>query len=157
MAIADRIVLLDSGLIAQEGSPTALYNEPATLFTAEFMGSNNRLRGRIAEARDGRARIEGEGWSLWGEARGDVAVGRETEAVIRLEQVRVADRGEGNLIRLPLSTSMFLGDKWEHVFRKGAAVDAAHQGALALRAYSHEALGAGDYALDFPPDKLWIF
>jgi len=50
MAIADRIVLLDAGLIAQEGPPTALYNEPATLFAAEFMGSNNRLDGKLAES-----------------------------------------------------------------------------------------------------------
>ena len=51
MAIADRIVLLDAGVIAQEGSPTALYNEPATLFAAEFMGSNNRLDGKLVEIR----------------------------------------------------------------------------------------------------------
>src|SRR5262245_4053369 len=31
MAIADRVVLLDNGLVAQNGTPTALYNEPATL------------------------------------------------------------------------------------------------------------------------------
>src|SRR5476651_2310529 len=43
MAIADRIILLEGGVVAQEGPPTALYNEPSTLFAAEFMGSNNRL------------------------------------------------------------------------------------------------------------------
>ena len=58
MAIADSIVLLDAGLIAQEGSPTALYNEPATLFAAEFMGSNNRLDGKLVEISGGRATIE---------------------------------------------------------------------------------------------------
>ena len=42
MAIADRIILLDAGEIAQDGSPTELYNKPATRFAAEFMGSNNR-------------------------------------------------------------------------------------------------------------------
>ena len=51
MAIADRVVLLDAGLVAQEGTPTALYNEPATLFAAEFMGSNNRLDGKLVRNR----------------------------------------------------------------------------------------------------------
>src|SRR5215813_14766423 len=52
MAIADRIVLLDAGVIAQEGSPTTLYNEPTTLFTAEFMGSNNRIDAKLVENSD---------------------------------------------------------------------------------------------------------
>jgi iron(III) transport system ATP-binding protein len=158
MAMSDRILLLNNGRIEQEGTPQAMYGAPRTLFTAEFMGSNNRLQGRIAEARDGRARLEGEGWSLWGELRGEAAVGREAQAVIRLEQVRVAGEGEGNRVRLPLSTSMFLGDKWEHVFRRGAAQGGAPRvDALALRAYTHDALAPGEYALDFPPDKLWVF
>src|SRR5712691_7075533 len=38
MAIADRITLLNAGAIEQEGTPTELYKEPATLFAAEFMG-----------------------------------------------------------------------------------------------------------------------
>ena len=148
MAMSDRILLLNNGRIEQEGTPQEMYGAPRTLFTAEFMGSNNRLNGRIAEAHDGRARIEGEGWSLWGQLRGEATAGREAQAVIRLEQVRVAGDGAGNRVRLPLSTSMFLGDKWEHVFRRDAT---------ALRAYSHEALAPGEYALDFPPEKLWIF
>src|SRR5262249_48627400 len=43
MAIADRITLLNGGVIEQEGKPHELYNAPKTLFAAEFMGSNNRL------------------------------------------------------------------------------------------------------------------
>ena len=148
LAMSDRILLLNNGRIEQEGTPQEMYGQPRTLFTAEFMGSNNRLVGRIAEVKDGRARLEGDGFSLWGQLRGDATAGREAEAVIRLEQVRVASGAEGNRIRLPLSTSMFLGDKWEHLFRKGAT---------ALRAYGQEPLSPGEYALDFPPDRLWIF
>ena len=66
MAIADRIVLLDAGLIAQEGPPTALYNEPSKLFSAEFMGSNNRLEGKLVENSGGKATIEVMGERLTG-------------------------------------------------------------------------------------------
>ena len=48
-----------------------MYGSPNTLFTAEFMGSNNRLSGKVAELRDGQARIEGAGWALWGRPRPD--------------------------------------------------------------------------------------
>src|SRR5262249_34930758 len=58
MAIADRITLLNGGVIEQEGTPTELYGEPVTLFAAEFMGNNNRLTGTLVERTDGRAVIE---------------------------------------------------------------------------------------------------
>jgi iron(III) transport system ATP-binding protein len=148
MAMSDRILLLNNGVIEQQGTPQEMYASPQTLFTAEFMGSNNRVQGRVAEVTEGGARLEGDGWSLWGRLVGEAAAKGEGQGVIRLEQVRVVDSGEGNRLRLALSTSMYLGDKWEHLFRRGA---------MALRAYSHEALAPGDYWLDFPRERLWIF
>ena len=71
MAISDRILLLNNGKIEQQGTPQEMYGSPNTLFTAEFMGSNNRLSGKVAELRDGQARIEGAGWALWGKAAPD--------------------------------------------------------------------------------------
>ena len=44
MAISDRILLLNNGVIEQQGTPQEMYGSPATLFAAEFMGSN-RLHG----------------------------------------------------------------------------------------------------------------
>ncbi len=39
MTLADRIVVLDGGLIAQVGTPRELYERPANLFVAQFIGS----------------------------------------------------------------------------------------------------------------------
>lgn len=39
MTLADRIVVLDAGQIAQVGTPRELYNSPANLFVAQFIGS----------------------------------------------------------------------------------------------------------------------
>lgn len=39
MTLADRIVVLDAGFIAQVGSPRELYQNPANLFVAQFIGS----------------------------------------------------------------------------------------------------------------------
>ena len=39
MTLADRIVVLDAGRIAQVGSPRELYERPANLFVAQFIGS----------------------------------------------------------------------------------------------------------------------
>src|SRR5204862_2242840 len=90
MAIADRIVLLDAGVIAQEGPPTKLYSEPATLFAAEFMGSNNRLDGTLVENSNGRAGIELLGDRLTGIARTKTPAGGKAIGIIRIERVRCA-------------------------------------------------------------------
>ncbi|MBT8457512.1 MAG: TOBE domain-containing protein, partial [Alphaproteobacteria bacterium] len=39
MTLADRIVVLEFGTIAQVGSPRELYDTPANLFVAQFIGS----------------------------------------------------------------------------------------------------------------------
>jgi iron(III) transport system ATP-binding protein len=149
MAIADRILLLSQGRIEQQGTPGELYDAPATLFAAEFMGSNNRFEGRLAELREGRARIEGPGWSLWGRWRGPAtaAPGGPATALIRIERTRFGNGGEQQL-RARLATSMFLGDRWEHLFR----VDD-----LALRAYSTGPHSAAECWLELPPDDVWVF
>lgn len=49
MTMADRIVLLDQGKIQQNGTPSDLYNRPANLFVAKFIGSPtiNIFHGKI--------------------------------------------------------------------------------------------------------------
>jgi len=39
MTLADRIVVFNDGIIQQQGSPLALYQEPSNLFVATFIGS----------------------------------------------------------------------------------------------------------------------
>jgi len=148
MAMSDRILLLNNGVIEQQGTPQEMYARPSTLFTAEFMGSNNVLAGKISEVRDGFVRLGGEGWSLWGEARGNVKPGSAATGMIRLERVRLADGQGDNRLRLPLVTSMYLGDKWEHLF---------HAGDMRLRAYGNVPLVPGEHWLEIPRDDLWVF
>ena len=117
MAISDRILLLNNGVIEQQGTPQEMYGSPRTLFAAEFMGSNNRLHGTVTALDNGRARIEGASWALWGMGGEGVKVGEEATAVIRVERLRIASAPEENMLALPLLTSMYLGDRWEYLFR----------------------------------------
>jgi len=43
MALADRIVILNNGTVEQVGTPGEIYQQPASRFVAEFIGSNNLL------------------------------------------------------------------------------------------------------------------
>ena len=57
-AMADRVVIMNEGRIAQIGSPREVYRNPADRFVAEFVGTNNILTGRVS--RVGSERIEVE-------------------------------------------------------------------------------------------------
>ncbi len=48
--LSEHVVLLDSGKVAQAGTPTQIYEEPANAFVASFLGGSNRLR--VAGASD---------------------------------------------------------------------------------------------------------
>ncbi|NNE79307.1 MAG: putative 2-aminoethylphosphonate ABC transporter ATP-binding protein [Silicimonas sp.] len=43
LSMADRIVVMNHGVIEQVGSPTDVYREPATLFVADFIGEMNQI------------------------------------------------------------------------------------------------------------------
>ncbi len=148
MAMSDRILLLNNGKIEQQGTPTEMYGKPLTLFTAEFMGSNNLMKGRVSEVRNGAARLEGDGWSVWGRNVNHAQIGSEATGLIRLEQVRIAQSAGENRLPMTLVTSMYLGDRWEHLL---------HAGNTSLRAHGPERLEPGECWVEFPPEQLWVF
>ena len=148
MAMSDRILLLKNGRIEQEGTPAELYATPKSLYTAEFMGSNNKLAARVVAVDGHRVRIAGADWELAGQAIDDVAVGAGAQAVIRLERVSVADGPGDNRVRARLVTAMYLGDRWEYLFDRGD---------LRFRAFGHTPREAGEYWVEFPANDCWVF
>jgi iron(III) transport system ATP-binding protein len=147
MAISDRILLLNNGKIEQQGSPQSMYETPDTLFTAEFMGSNNRLPGKVVSRSGDGVELLVDGVAMQGTARG-ANTGNEVQPLIRVEEVRISATALDNAIELPLLTCMYLGDRWECLFTRGE---------LSVRAYSKYRLDAGRYWLHMPADKLWVF
>ncbi len=65
MTLGQRIVVLKDGVIQQIDSPMALYDRPANLFVAGFLGSPamNVLQGRL-DAQDGLHLVMADGWRV---------------------------------------------------------------------------------------------
>ncbi|MBZ7142265.1 ABC transporter ATP-binding protein, partial [Klebsiella michiganensis] len=79
-----------------------------------------------------------------------VKVGEEATAVIRVERLRIASAPEENMLALPLLTSMYLGDRWEYLFR-------TEGDDFAIRAYGSALRDAERCHLALPVSDLWIF
>ena len=148
LAIADRVLLLDRGQIQQDGTPQEIYGRPTSQFAAEFMGSNNRFDGKIAEISGNRARLENHGWSLWGKLRGNKEPGASGTGLIRVERVRLADGGGENHLKMQLKSALYLGERWEYVLQLGD---------LRLRVWGEEARAPGECWVAIPQEEFWIF
>ncbi|NGZ84078.1 ABC transporter ATP-binding protein [Duganella aceris] len=149
MAISDRILLLNNGKIEQQGTPQSMYETPETLFTAEFMGSNNRLPAKVMRRDGAQVTLDINGATLQATARG--AGGAEPSTIIRVEEVKISATPADNAIELPLLTCMYLGDRFECLFKSESGAETT------LRAYSKYRLESGRYWLQLPADKLWVF
>ena len=90
MTMADRIVVMQGGRIEQVGAPLELYDRPANVFVAAFIGSPsmNLLEGRISGGR-----VEVDGASLPLPAGTAADEGREVIYGIRPEHLSLADQG----------------------------------------------------------------
>jgi iron(III) transport system ATP-binding protein len=82
LSMADRIVVMDHGLIEQVGTPEEIYSSPATPFVADFIGAMNFI---TASAGDGRLTIGSAGFTA--EVPAELA-GSEVIAAIRPEDIQ---------------------------------------------------------------------
>ncbi|MET3498318.1 ABC transporter ATP-binding protein [Variovorax boronicumulans] len=95
MTLADRIVIFDKGRIQQVGTPGEVFNRPATLFVAAFIGmpGMNLLPVRFADQPAGNGLLRGDGFELpapgWLRARVQ-AEDRPLVVGIRPQSLRIA-------------------------------------------------------------------
>ena len=57
LAVSDRIIVMNNAVIAQEGNPHELYDAPADLFVADFIGDANLVDGEVTAADDNTASV----------------------------------------------------------------------------------------------------
>ncbi len=61
MAMSDRVIVINRGVIQQIGTPIEIYRNPANQFVADFLGKINFIKG---EVKSGRIELTGLGQSL---------------------------------------------------------------------------------------------
>jgi putative spermidine/putrescine transport system ATP-binding protein len=142
MALGDRVAVMGEGRIQQIAAPAEIYRRPANRFVAEFVGTMNRITGRLTAAGFETA----AGTLPWpGASPGTV------EAMFRPESVAIVAPGAGQLTGT-VTALFFLGDRTRvHVEAAGAAlvIDSAQaldiaRGATVGLAVAPGALMAGD-------------
>jgi putative spermidine/putrescine transport system ATP-binding protein len=97
LSLADRLVVLDAGHVAQIGTPAELYETPASAYVAAFMGYRNILTLTVDAVDAAGIRASGRGISLLGKANDDagaqITQGSTAQVAVRPEDLRIVDEG----------------------------------------------------------------
>jgi spermidine/putrescine transport system ATP-binding protein len=100
LTMSDRLAVMNRGRVEQLGAPKTVYEEPQTMFVADFLGISNLLRGTAVGEVGGRCRVQVAGFELHA-ASGAVASRGDTRLVIRPERVRLEPHDATGENRLP--------------------------------------------------------
>jgi len=156
LTMADRIVVMNHGIIEQVGTPNQIYEDPASPFVADFIGTMNFLDARSA----GGDQVTVGGVRMTAEHSTGLEPESEITVCIRPEDVttRGVDADTPNAIEATISELEFLGS----VHR--ATLNISGNGSLRFRA-DFSANLMRDLAIDegktvhvaFPPERLHVF
>ncbi len=93
LTMSDRVVVMNNGVIAQIGTPTDIYNEPANAFVADFIGEANIINGIMIDD----CKVEILGHEL---VCVDKGFGKNTpvDVVIRPEDIEVVEPSDSVLV-----------------------------------------------------------
>ena len=103
LTMADRIILMNNGIIEQEGSPQDLYSKPKTAFSANFIGTTNLFKAKRIS--DTSIEINGSTLECNENIKDDLIT-----VTIRPEDIKIAQNGnEKNILKGTIKELEFLG------------------------------------------------
>lgn len=111
MSLADTVVVMRDGKIEDRGSPRRVYMEPATSFSATFMGSSNLLPGRVIAASGSISTVDTPFGRLDVPNQGSLKVeGQQVQISLRPEHLKLKNGGsEPCLTKGTISDLVFHG------------------------------------------------
>ena len=112
LTMSDKIVVMSEGTIQQIGTPEDIYNEPATVFVADFIGDSNIFNGIMTGKL--KARFCGAEF----DCVDDFKEGTHITAVVRPEDVIFTEPAEGT-IRGTVTSVIFKGIHYEITVESG--------------------------------------
>lgn len=122
MAVADELIVMNSGRIEQRADARTLYEHPTTAFVADFIGAGNFFEGVLVEQADeeGFARIrvqgaDGREVTVQGRLSGPGGVGVPYWAMVRPETISIQHQPSGRDNEVPSTVLgvQYLGDHLE--------------------------------------------
>lgn len=114
LTLSDRLAVMSGGHILQVGTPMEVYEEPADLYVAEFIGKANFVHGSVAALEGKRAVVQAGSNSFDGTiATVSLSIGAKARLMVRPENIHLTTDSNG----LPASVSQvnYLGPATDYL------------------------------------------
>ena len=139
LSMADRIVVMNHGVIEQVGTPLEIYREPATLFVADFIGAMNQMSAianKVGSVTIGNCELASDSSTFTG--------GASVVAAIRPEDIEPVTSGEDKTALSALIKAMeFLGSFYRVTLSCATLGDIELKADLSINAVRRLKLSAG--------------
>ncbi|WP_376709782.1 ABC transporter ATP-binding protein [Pseudochrobactrum lubricantis] len=152
LTMSDRIAVFNRGKIEQIGTPSQIYDHPATQFVAEFIGETNLIDGKVSGIHNGETQIRlNNGQDIRVDAEAPFHAGQDIRLSLRPERVRLnTEESAANHLTATVSDIVYHGDHLR------VALDFAGQSLVTKADRSFHNLKAGDpVTLSFLPADCW--
>jgi putative spermidine/putrescine transport system ATP-binding protein len=150
LSLSDRVVVMNQGVIEQEGSPEAIYHQPATAFVAEFMGYDNYFEATITAVEADHIRLKNGDLELTTRQHPQAALreGNPTRVFFRPNNVRIEEAAGPNRIAGTYNFHTFQGSTTQYF------IDTAQGRFSVILPEEHPRTNLGDVFLHIPPENL---
>lgn len=119
MALSDRIIIMEKGVVSQVGTPQEIYYHPNNKFVADFIGEANFLEGRVDKVEEGKITFDVNGTEFVQHTNFNVNVGEVRTLVLRPESITLEDEGK---IPCQVIMSIFMGSYHYYQVKVGESI-----------------------------------
>ncbi len=114
MSLSDRVGVMTAGRLAQIGTPSELYERPATRFIAGFLGRSNFMESVVEERRGDEIAVRAGPWTLVASTPADIPAGADVTLAVRPERIAIGGKRQGgNKIEGIVKSRIYLGSSTE--------------------------------------------
>lgn len=158
MSISDRVAVMDRGRVIQSGPPDDIYERPASIFSAYFIGETNLITGEVVGIEDEYVQLrcqmgEGESFEIDSTFHFRPELGRSLTVSLRPEKIAISRtkpryQDDINMLRGTIEDILYLGSHTQYIVKVGK---------LKFRVFSqHKRVYFDDKALDWD-ENVWLF
>lgn len=158
MSISDRVAVMNHGRIIQAGPPDDIYERPASIFSAYFIGETNLITGEVTDIEDEYVHLKcpdgmGNFLEIDSTFHFPPIIGMELTVSLRPEKIAISRnkpryQDDINMLKGTIEDILYLGSHTQYIVRVGA---------LRIRVFSqHKRVYFDEKALDWE-EPVWLF
>ncbi len=158
MSISDRVAVMDQGKVIQSGPPDDIYERPASIFSAYFIGETNLITGEVTGIEDEYVQLkcpmgDEQYFEIDSTFHFRPELGQSLTVSLRPEKIAISRskpryQDDINMLRGSIEDILYLGSHTQYIVKVGK---------LKFRVFSqHKRVYFDDKALDWD-EQVWLF